>query len=316
MVGVVGARELETVDATEQRAVALRDRASCLEDGAELLELADADRGADVVDPVVETKSGVLEPAPRVGAALVTEASQQAPLALGVRRDHPALARRDLLVRVEGEHRRRPLRADRLTLVARAEGLAGVLDQRDPVCVADGAELVQLARVAVDVDRDHRARALGDGRLDRGGREVQRPRIDVREHRRRSLVDRAVRRRDEGVRRRDDLVPRADACRDAQEMKPSGAARDGGGVRRADLLGERLLEAVDRRPEREPPRPENVGDELLFALVHPGTGERDRPDCRHGPMPRRATSRRRRATARSARCVRARCRDTPAAARA
>ncbi len=64
-------------------------------------------------------------------------------------------------------------------------------------------------------------------------------------------------------------------------MEPGRAARDGCGVRRADDLGEGLLEAVDRRAEGEPARPEHVGDELLLAFVEPGRGEADRPDGRH-----------------------------------
>ena len=38
----------------------------------------------------------------------------------------------------------------------------------------------------------------------------------------------------------------------AQQVQPGGAARDRGDIRRADPLGQQLLEAVDRRSEREP----------------------------------------------------------------
>ena len=48
--------------------------------------------------------------------------------------------------------------AERLALVDGAERLAGVLDQREAVLVADRAQLVELARIAEDVDGDDRLR--------------------------------------------------------------------------------------------------------------------------------------------------------------
>ena len=66
----------------------------------------------------------------------------------------------DLLVRIEGEDRAGAVRADGRTLVLRAERLARVLDQREPVPLGDRAQLVELARVAEDVDRDDRLRPL------------------------------------------------------------------------------------------------------------------------------------------------------------
>ena len=189
--------------------------------------------------------------------------------------------------------------------------------KRDSLRVAQGAKLVELTGVAVDVDGDDRARAVGERSLDRRRSEVQRPRVDVGEHRRRPFVDRAVGRRDEGVRRGDDLVAGSDAGCDAEQVEPRRAARDGGGVRSADRLGERLLETVDRRAEREAAGPEHLGDELGLPLVEPRARERDRPDGRHArAMPPRATSRRRRASGSSARSVPRPCRGTPAAARA
>src|SRR6266540_7340175 len=70
-------------------------------------------------------------------------------------------------------------------------------------------------------------------------------------------------------------------------------ARDCSRIRRADPLGEELLETVDRRPEREPSRPQHVEDELLLALVQVRTGERNlRDGCT-----RVSQARRRRASA-------------------
>jgi len=134
-------------------------------------------------------------------------------------------------------------------LVLRTERLAGILDQRKAMLLGDRAQRIELARVAVDVDGDDRLRARRHRRLDGRGVEVERARVDVGEDGHAALVDEAVRRCRERVRRRDDLVARADARGDAEEMQPGGAGRDGGRVRCADLLGERLLEAVDHRAE-------------------------------------------------------------------
>ena len=79
MVGVVSERWLDAVDA--RRAAprsAQRPPAREREDRVELLELGDADRGGDVVEAVVVAEPRVLEPAARVGAALVARGSSAA----------------------------------------------------------------------------------------------------------------------------------------------------------------------------------------------------------------------------------------------
>ena len=103
MVGVVGVRRLDAVDVREQLAVALSRSRAQSQDLVELLELDDADRGLQVREAVVESEAYVMEPAALVRAALVAKTLQELPLLLGVRRHHPALARRDLLVGVEAE---------------------------------------------------------------------------------------------------------------------------------------------------------------------------------------------------------------------
>ena len=78
----------------------------------------------------------MVEPAAAVGPTLVAKALEQLPGVLRPRRHDPALARRDLLVRVEREHRILALGAEGALLVARAERLAGVVDQREAVSLA------------------------------------------------------------------------------------------------------------------------------------------------------------------------------------
>ena len=53
----------------------------------------------------------------------------------------------------------------------------------------------------------------------------------------------------------------------AQQVQPRGAARDGGREGCADALGDQLLEALDRRPEREPPGAQHLEHELFLPLV-------------------------------------------------
>ncbi len=141
--------------------------------------------------------------------------------------------------------------------------------------VADRAQLVELAGIAVDVDRDDRLRSLGHGRLDRGRVEVVGVRVDVGEDGRRSLVHRAVRRRDERVRRRDHLVAGAHAGEMHAEMKAGCPRRDRSAIRRAGGVGEHLLEPGPHRAEREPPGPKHLEHELLVPLVDPRRRERD-----------------------------------------
>ena len=63
------------------------------------------------------------------------------------------------------------------------------------------------------------------------------------------------------------------AVADGVEPAPEGSR-----VRRTDALRHLLLELVDPRPERQPPGPQHLEDELLLPLIEPGPGERDLPD--------------------------------------
>ena len=76
MVGVVFERHRHALDVREQLRVAARGRASQRQDRLQLLELADPERGPDVVDPVVEAEPRVVEPAAAVGTTLVAQADE------------------------------------------------------------------------------------------------------------------------------------------------------------------------------------------------------------------------------------------------
>src|SRR5207248_2004310 len=247
---------------------------------------------------------------------------------------------RDLLVRIEAEDGRRPVPAERRALVLGSDRLRRVLDQDQPASLAERAQLVELAGVAEHVDRDDGLRPLRDRRLDGGRVEVQRPRIDVGKDRRRALEDEAVGRRHEGDRRGDRLVSGAQSGDVAEQVQSRRAARDRRRIGRTHPLGDQLLEAVDRWPEGQVTRAQHLEDELLLTLAHPGASERyvfssrrsrlailpsrakgqtsypENTSAFFGSKLLRAYVRRTRATAPSARCARARCRDRPPGARA
>src|SRR5262245_178307 len=275
VIRVVCERRLDPVNIREQLRIPRRRGAPQLQHPIQLLQLGDPDCRLEVSDPVVEPEADVVEPARGVRAALVAEDHDLLALLFRMRRDHPTLAGRQLLVRIEAERARGPVRADRRALVLRPERLTGVVDQPEPVPLRDRAQLVELARVAEHVDDDDPLCALRDRRLDRIRIEVQRPRVDIREDWDTSLDDEAVRRRDERDRGRDHLVARLHARDVAEQVQPGGAARHRSRIGRADALGDQLLEAIDRRTEREPARAQDLQDELLLALIDERARERN-----------------------------------------
>src|SRR5262249_51586983 len=147
-------RQLDAVDAAQELAVPGGDVAPQREDLVELLDLPDPERRPHVVKAVVVAEPHVLEPAARATATPVAERAEQPPLLLRMRRHDAALARRDLLVRIEREDRARPVRADHRAAVLGTERFARILDQCEAVPRGDRAELVELAWIAVDIDGD------------------------------------------------------------------------------------------------------------------------------------------------------------------
>jgi hypothetical protein len=168
----------------------------------------------------------VVEPVHVRGAALVS-LGVDARLVAGVEADDRSpLPRRHLLVRVEREHRAVPARADqRAVLVARADRLARILNDPQPARPCELLESGHVGGPAEDVHRQDPGGPLGHGGRGRFGRDVQRARVDVDEHRRRILVKQTVGRRDEAQRRGDDLVARLDAGGANRQVESGGSAR-------------------------------------------------------------------------------------------
>ena len=222
----------------------------------------------------------MLEPARRLEAALVAQRDEQLVLLGGPGRDGAALARSSSAC--SGRTPRPP---------------DGRASRAACPCTARRAPRRRPRRARGRAAR--RARAAGRAR--RGSRRCRRAtiafvrgviaastaagsrlsvlRVDVGEHGRRALVDRAVRRGDERVRRRDHLVAGADAGEAHAEVQAGRAGRDRRAVRRADRVGEQRLEARAGRPERQPARAQHLEHELLVALVDPRRGEVDPLGC-------------------------------------
>ena len=219
----------------------------------------------------------MLEPVAGVGAALVGERAQVRGERGVVGRDHAALARRHLLVGVEGEHRRVAVSADRgapaRSLPTASQASSMIVSA---VLARDRVEGLDVARVAEDVHRQDRARARRDGRLD-GRRDRGRTSPGRRRRRPASRARRASKLAEatNEIGARDHLVARPDAGEPHRQVQPGRAARDGDGVSRADEGRELLLEAARDGAEAEHAGAQRLEHVLLLARPDVGPRERD-----------------------------------------
>ena len=218
----------------------------------------------------------MLQPGARIGPALVAQAENVLEDVIVVGRDDATLARGHLLVGIEREDRRRPVGADLATLTDRAECLGPILDDREPVALGDRGDRLDVAGLAEDVHRDDRLGAWRDRRLERRRIDVERDRIDIGKGDVSAGVQRAVGRRDKRERRGDDLVTGTDPGAHQPEVQAGRATGDGGGVLRADPVGEGALETRPHRTEREHARAQHLEYELLLTRTDVGLRERDR----------------------------------------
>ncbi len=242
----------------------------------EALELREPEGAGQLVEAVVEAQPVVVEPV-HVGRATLVALGVQALLGRRVGAHHgPALARRDLLVGVEGEHRGVAATAHgRPVPMRRAERLAGVLHDPEAALGGQALERRQVGGVAEDVHRQQPRRALAH-RCGRGRRvDVQRALVDVAEHRAGVLEQHAVGGRDERERRGHDLVAGPDARRPYGEVEAGGAARDGRDREPADPCREGLLEGRQAGPEGEAAGAERLEDAGLLGGADARPRERD-----------------------------------------
>src|SRR5262249_23522446 len=149
----------ELRDVGEPRRVPIGDPGPTCQDLIEAVDLRHPERGAQLVETVVVAEASVREPAVEHVAALIAQAAEERVPSLLGRDDHAALAGRDLLVGVEGEHAGLPQAADRPPTIAGADRLAGVLDDGNAVRAAEGENGIHVRRLAEDVHGKNRAYA-------------------------------------------------------------------------------------------------------------------------------------------------------------
>src|SRR5262245_16230908 len=169
----VALARVEIVDDADMRQaaqplhVAAIERAPERGDLVELLETSEADGRLDVSHVVFVADLGeVVSPDALLLADAIDPEPPQA-LRLFLERliaedDHPAIARRQLLDRLEAEGREIGAFADRLAVVACAERLGGVLDDGDRMLGGDRADRLHVARQPAIVDADDRLRPRRD----------------------------------------------------------------------------------------------------------------------------------------------------------
>ena len=205
--------------------------------------------------------------------------------------EHAALARRQLLVGVEGEGGGVAARARPRTPSASTAPSAWqrVLEQAEAALGGERLERRHRRRVAEDVDRqESRGRAPPTAAARRRRIDVERHRVDVAEDGRRALVQQAVGRRDEAERGRHDLVAGAPAERADAEVERGVPLDDRDRVLDPEPAGEVALEALQHRPQREPPRAQHLEHQLLLARPELGPRERDRLAVAHSRASQRA----------------------------
>jgi hypothetical protein len=272
----LAARALRRPDqplARESLVVGRHQGAAPLDEAVQLVHLRQAERRLDLGQAIVEAELlhlVVPAVAPAVGErvllaqqrvrplvdAVAAQSKQVAIQALVVGRDHSALAGRDVLDRMEGEHRHVRLRAGayaRAVRVAGAKRVRGILDDHGAVAPGDRLDRAHVARQAGKVHRDHGGHAprLAAAPLEVFGVQVESIGPNVGKRRARPDVVGAIRAGDEGHRAGDDAVARPGAGRGAGQMERRGAAGHSNGMARADIAGDLLLELFDRTALRE-----------------------------------------------------------------
>ena len=246
----------------------------------------DPDRGRDVVhgelvaglvDLVLRRHRAAMAQPRRAGEPVEREPLHALRGLLVADDEGAALERGDVLRGMERERGQVPVRADRPARPAGADRVRGVLDDEQPMTVAQLVDAIEVDRVPGEVHGHQRARPRADQRL--GVVEVDQAgaRVGVDEHRDAAVVDHGVGARHERDRGKQHLVALLDAADPQRERQAGGAGGEAADVPNTDVRGEPLLERRDLRPHREPPAPDRVeqlGD-LLVADRRPAQAEVD-----------------------------------------
>jgi hypothetical protein len=170
--------------------------------------------------------------------------------------------------------------ADRTVLIARAEGVSGVLNDaqiRLPSHIDDPRHVARMAGV---VHRHHSGRSVRarftHRRRKRNRIDVQGARINVDQHRARSDVLNDVHGGAEGHRAREHAVPRSNSHRQQRQMHGSCAGAERQCRIGAHLSAEPLLEKLRLGSSRDPSRSQGTDHFSNLVLPDGGLGERQR----------------------------------------
>lgn len=273
----------------ESLAVALVDRLFLGDVLLEVRDLAADDAGDDVRHAVVVADFLMLVPRGRL-AGLGAPFADLFRVLLAVREEHAARAARDDLVAVEADAVPAAKRTGLLAFVRGAEGLRRVLEDHGAVALTDGAELVDLARRAVEVrdDDDLDLRIEREGFFE--GHRVHVPRVGLRvdEDGLAVLVGDRVDRRVKRHVRAEHAMPLHSALADPWlavevlarqfhgEMQGRCTSGKADRIPAAHLLCDRRLHGVDVRPHRRHPvRLIGLGHILQLRAMHRRTAEPD-----------------------------------------
>jgi len=155
--------------------------------------------------------------------------------------------------------------------------VGGILDQDQPVLVAELLQRAERRRVAAVVHGADRLRARPDpgGDVLRVEPEVLLP-DDLGQHGRAPAVADSRRGGDEGDAGDDHLVAGTDPGRQVGEMQRRRAAADRDGVRSPQVRGELGLELLDPRAHGQPAGAQGRGDGLDVGLLEADVEDRDR----------------------------------------
>ena len=157
----------------------------------------------------------------------------------------------EILAREEAESSVGTDGADPAALVFRADGLTGVFDHDEPMLLRQGHDRVHVGRLTEEVDRYDRLGVRGYFGFDRAGIDIERDRVDVREHRGRADPHDGSDGGEERERRGDDLVSCSDPFghqRDDQRVRAAAHAHRAGG---AAVGGHLLFKGLDFGTEYE-----------------------------------------------------------------
>ena len=110
-------RQRDVLEVFQPIEIAVRDALPSRQQRVEAPQLSESERRAHLVEAVVVAEANMTQPRRVIITSLIAQAPQQ-PRPFRIRRDdHPAFARRHLLVGIESEHRRRPERARALAVM-------------------------------------------------------------------------------------------------------------------------------------------------------------------------------------------------------